>query len=128
VSAELFEEPVYRALVAMVRDRLPNEQERAAIEGKSLRELSDILRGFMRLEYIVIPANTEALPCRWCAQPVYWVLCRDDFARINGRRLKQSISIKGDDCEAPTAELEGRGFLHLVECARSALRDADFAG
>src|SRR5262249_28007687 len=55
--SELFEDPGYRALVAMVRERLPNEQEREAIENRSTRALSETLLGFMRLEHIVIPAG-----------------------------------------------------------------------
>lgn len=120
--ADYVDDPGYRALVAMVRDRLPNEQERAAIEGKSTRELSELLLGFMRLEYVVIPAGTAAIACRWCEQPVYWVRCRDPKATVNGRRLGEPVSIKGDECDAPTRELEGRGFLHLVDCPRSFYR------
>jgi hypothetical protein len=120
--SDLFEDPGYRALVAMVRERLPNEQEREAIENRSTRALSEMLLGFMRLEYIVIPPGTAPIPCRWCAQPVYWVRCRDPKATVNGRRLREPVSIGGPDCNAPTHELEGCGFLHLVDCPRSVLR------
>jgi hypothetical protein len=103
------------SMIRMLQERILPEH-RAAVEDMSLAVLSSTLRTMLKEELFAIPAGAMAVPCRWCGAQVYWVKARAD------KRYRESVSISGPDCVAPTATTRGRGFAHVADCPHSGLR------
>ena len=66
-------EPFHAAILSMVQERLPNDQERRQAEGLSLAQLVAKLVEEWRREPLRIPKGTPVVPCRQCQSPVVWV-------------------------------------------------------
>lgn len=113
-------DPMHRAILTMVSDRLTDhEWSDMRPDSLSLAQLSDKLRELMRGEPIRIPAGTPGVPCRFCQSTIYWLKSRAMKA------YRESVSVAGDDCRAPTATQAGEGFAHLVDCPHSGLLVSD---
>jgi hypothetical protein len=106
----------HRALLAMARERVAGNYEQAALDNMTKAELVAFIVAEMRREMIRIPAGAEAVACRWCLAPVYWLPSR------YGKDRKESVSIAGVGCRAATAEAAGEGIAHLADCPSSGFR------
>lgn len=105
--------PVHRALLSLCRERMTKLEWRT-LEAMGEAQLAAMLCGFLRQEYVTIPAGTPVVPCGSCAA----LVCRVAF---DDRHYRTAFVANGPECHAPTATRPGRGFDHVADCPGSGL-------